>query len=141
MAEERIWFTDADDAAAYLADLFRLWVGWTVGLVAMLMTTGVAALVAGLGVFAVLIWLLRPLQRRAGAVADPDEIVAARGIRGRRTARELALRELAYGRETVAAALALTGRSRVWLWARTAVIALTVIAAIVVLGDVLGGPA
>ncbi len=141
MAEEQAWFVDAEDAAVYLADLFRLWLGWTIGLFAMLLTTGLAALIAGIAVFAVLIWLLRPLQRRAGAIADPDAIVGARGIRGRRTARELALGELAYGRDAVAAALALTGRSRAWLWVRTAVVALTIIVAIVVLGDVVAGPA
>jgi len=131
------WFADADDAAAYLTDLLRLWTAWTLGMVALLVTRGVVAMVAGIVVIVVLVVLVRPLQRRAATVEGANEPAGGFSFGRQRLGRDVAVRELAYGRRPVVEALERTGRSSLWLWARTAVIAFTAITFLVVLGDVM----
>lgn len=120
-------FDDTADARAYLDDVARVWAAWIVGLVALLIRSPLYLIAAGIVVITALVFLVRPLQRRAAAIAHED-----------RGARDRALRALAYGAGPVRQAVALAGSRRWMLVARQVVLAATLGVFLLVLLDAAG---
>ena len=136
------WFSDADDARRYITELSRVWAVWLVGLAALFAVTNWWVLLAGAVVLSALVWLIRPIQRRADRIEDPGEIVEGSGGRfsGARSRGEMALRVLIYGEAPLKEAIDEFGAWRGWLWVRRAVVAATAVAFAVVLLDIFQGP-
>ncbi|MEN8113004.1 MAG: hypothetical protein ABFS21_01340 [Actinomycetota bacterium] len=136
------WFSDADDARRYLSEIFRLWVVWIAGLILLFAVKGWTVLLAGIVVIGVLVWLVQPIQRRAGGIDDPGEFVEGSGGRfgGKRTRKEMALRVLLYGKAPIVEAIEEYGAWSGWLWVRQAVIATTAVVFAIVFLDVFAGP-
>ena len=136
------WFSDADDARRYITELSRVWGVWLVGLAALFAVTNWWVLLAGAAVLSALVWLIRPIQRRANRIEDPGEIVEGSGRRfsGARSRGEMALRVLIYGEAPLKEAIDEFGAWRGWLWVRRAVVTATAVAFAVVLLDIFQGP-
>jgi hypothetical protein len=136
------WFSDADDARQYLAEISRVWAVWLIGLAALFAVTNWWVLLAGAVVLSFLVWLIQPIQRRAHRIDDPGEIVEGSGGRfgGARTRGEMALRVLIYGEAPLKEAIDVYGVWGGWLWVRRAVVAATAVAFAVVLLDIFQGP-
>ncbi len=137
-------FTGAADASSYLRDVQRLWTAWVVGL-AVLMTGSFAVLVAGgVVVIALLIYLSRPLQRRAEALVALDAPQPAGTAADAETApprrdRERVVQALAYGEGPLREAVEMAGRSRTWLLGRRAVLGATAVTFALVVFQILDG--
>jgi hypothetical protein len=136
------WFSDRDDARAYMTEILRIWIMWVIGLAALLFVSGWSVLLAGVVVLGVLVWLVQPIQRRASGIDDPGEFVEGSGGRfgGKRTRSETAMRVLLYGEPPIREAIESYGAWPGWLWVRRVVIAVTVVAFAVVFFDVFRGP-
>lgn len=136
------WFSDADDARRYVTEMTRIWAVWVVGLAALFAVTNWWVLLGGIAAISVLVWLIRPIQRRANRIDDPEEFVEGSGRRfaGARTRGEMALRVLIYGEAPLKEAVDEFGAWWGWLWVRRGVIAATAIAFSVVLLDIFRGP-
>lgn len=124
----RAWtFDDQADARTYIEELRRLWGTWLVLLVVLVFAAGLVLVVAGLGLGAAVVSWLRPLQRRAEAIVPEDRVAEGRrSIFGRRSERDLVIRELTYGVEPLRAALAAAGSSPAWVVVRHFVVGATV---------------
>ena len=135
------WFSDADDARSYVTEISRIWFAWVVGLAALFAVTNWWVLLGGIAVLSVLVWLIRPIQRRARGIDDPGEAVEGSGGRfgGSRTRAEMALRVLLYGEAPLSEAIDEFGVWRGWVWVRRAVVAATAVAFAVVILDVFQG--
>jgi hypothetical protein len=133
--DERYEFTDAADARAYRGAVARLWGGWMVGLVTLLLLRGPTLAGAALVVVVVMLWLSRPFHRRARAAVEKDELVGSRVeiAFGRGTRRDRMLRALMYGDRPMRHALEVAGLSPHWIVLRGAAIVGTVAAAVVIL--------
>jgi len=129
-------FDNEEDAGAYLAELRRLWSAWVVGLAALFLTSALLVFAAAVLVIGVLLFLARPLQRRAEQIS-PAPPVAGSGdkglIPGRRVQRDRVLRALAYGEAPLRRAVEVAGASSVWLLARRAMLGVTLAAFVGVL--------
>lgn len=129
-------FDDAEDAAAYLAELRRLWTAWAVGLAALFLTTALLVFAAAIFVIGALLVLARPLQRRAERISpaaprvrgDDKGLIPGRGVQ-----RDRVLRALAYGEEPLRRAVEVAGASPIWLLARRAILGVTLAAFVGVL--------
>lgn len=117
------WFADVSDARAYLGEVGRLWAAWTVGLALLLALDGGWLLLAGLLLIGTMIWLGRPIQRRARAIEDANHPPSGR---------DDLVRELAYGEAPLRAALDVVGASPKWVWVRRALMIATVVGFVVV---------
>lgn len=138
--DEAAWgFADRGDAAQYLRDVIRLWIAWIVGLAVLMTNNGPVLIGGGILVIGLLLWFARPIQRRAESLVPNDEAYD-RGspLLAKGTTRDRALKALAYGEEPLREALLLTDGSRVLLYARRAVIGLTVLSFVVVVVQALG---
>lgn len=136
------WFSDADDARRYITEIVRIWFVWVAGLAALLAVKGWTVLLAGIAIFGLLVWLIQPIQRRAVAIDDPEEVVEGSGGRfgGSRTRAEMAIRALLYGEEPLIEGIEEFGAWAGWLWVRRGVIAATAVAFAVVILDTFKGP-
>lgn len=117
------------DARTYLAEVAMLWLVWVVGLVAVLVSHGAVLIVFSIGLIVVLLVLARPLLVRAEALVPVNKKegnAAQVALRGG-TTRDRVLREFAYGRAPIEAALATAGLNRRWVYARDIVIAVTIL--------------
>jgi len=127
-------FATPADARAYLGEVGRLWLGWIVGLAALVFLEGWPVVVAGVAVMLTLVWLIRPLQARTDRLIPED--TAAAGGHGKRagwgSSRDRMMRRLAFGVEPIAAAVDVAGAGRWWLAARWLVIGATVAAVVTV---------
>ena len=94
-----------------------------VGLALLLTLDGGWVLFAGLLLIAAMIWLGRPIQRRARSLEHADD---------QQSGRDDPARELAYGEAPLRAALEMVGASPNWVWARRGLMAATVVGFIVV---------
>lgn|GEM_PF-2163111 len=131
MESERNWgFGDISDASAYLREVGRLWAIWVVGLVGLVTGRGLLLVGLGIAVLGALLWAARPLQVRAMRLVPEDSVVSGGRslLVGRRTERDLVLRQLAYGAAPLRAAIGLTGSPGWWLATRWVVLGLTVAA-------------
>lgn len=117
------WFADESDARAYLGEVGRLWGAWAVGLALLLTLDGGWVLFAGLLLIAAMIWLGRPIQRRARSLEHAD---------GQPSGGDDPARELAYGEAPLRAALEIVGASPNWVWARRGLMIATVVGFVVV---------
>lgn len=135
------WFSDADDARRYITEISRIWAAWIVGLAALFAVTNWWVLLGGVAILGVLVWLIKPIQRRATGIDDPGEIVEGSGGRfgGSRNRGEMALRVLMYGEAPLTEAIEEYGVWSGWVWVRRAVIAATAVAFSVVLLDIFQG--
>lgn len=113
------WFADPIDARAYLGEVARLWGAWAVGLALLLAVQDGWVLLVALLLIAAMVWLGRPIRRRA---RELDSSATGSGA-GDDTARELA-----YGEAPLRDALALTGANPNWVWARRALVIATIAA-------------
>jgi hypothetical protein len=136
------WFSDADDARTYITEISRIWAAWVIGLAAVFAVTNWWVLLSGVLVLSLLVWLIRPVQRRANNIDDPGEMVEGSGGRfgGSRTRGEMALRVLIYGEAPLNEAIDEFGVWRGWVWVRRAVMAATAVAFSIVIFDVFSGP-
>jgi len=136
------WFSDADDARTYITEISRIWAACVIGLAAVFAVTNWWVLLSGVLVLSLLVWLIRPVQRRANKIDDPGEMVEGSGGRfgGSRTRGEMALRVLIYGEAPLNEAIDEFGVWRGWVWVRRAVIAATAVAFSIVIFDVFSGP-
>jgi hypothetical protein len=126
-------FEGPDDAAAYLREVATLWTVWLVGMVALLFSGNWIVILVGLGVIVLLLVLARPLQARAAKIVPDDEVPEPGRTAFRKTKRDRVLRELAFGEAPLRAAGAGPG----WIGARRTVVALTIVAFVFVLLDLL----
>lgn len=135
------WFSDADDARRYITEISRIWAVWIIGLAALFAVTNWWVLLGGIAILGVLVWLIKPIQRRANGIDDPGEIVEGSGGRfgGSRSRGEMALRVLMYGEAPLTEAIEEYGVWSGWVWVRRAVIAATAVAFSVVLLDIFQG--
>ncbi len=142
MSESSWGFADGSDAHRYLSDVARLWLGWLAGLAALMFTQGWLVVAAGVVTVGALLFLARPLQIRAAALVPKDTLVGSRfNVVGRGTERDKVLKALAYGREPLEEAVALSG-SYTWLpRARSLMIAATIVAFVFVLLTTFSNPA
>ena len=132
-------FIDGADAALYLRDVARLWAAWLLGLGVLMLTNGWFVVIGGVGVIGALLWLARPLQRRAETLV-PDDKVYQKGILlpGKGTTRDRALKALAYGEAPLREAVRLAGQPGWWMQARLVMLGLTVLAFVAVIFQTLG---
>ncbi len=117
------------DARAYLREVGRVWVVWVVGLLAVLATHGTTLILISIGLIVMLLLLARPLLIRAEnlvPVNKKEGNAAQIALRGG-TTRDRVLREFAYGRTPIQAALTTAGFNRRWVLARDVVIAATIV--------------
>lgn len=122
-------FADRDDAVRYLRDLVRLWAAWVIALAGLASRNPIVLIVWGAVVLTVLIFMMRPMQRRAAELVPEDRAVAAtRGLARGTSLRDRAVHELAYGTEPLRAALRAVGMSERWLVMRQVMFALTLLA-------------
>ena len=123
-------FEDPADARAYLREVSTAWGVWIFGLTALLVTSAVVLIVWAIVVIVALVFVARPLQRRAEQLVPDNKVeggtvnVAMRGG----TTRDRALRELFYGTKPLRAALAVAGMNERWVFIRHLVVALTILA-------------
>ncbi len=123
-------FDGAEDARTYLREIGLLWATWVVGLVAVMITNGVALIGLSVAVIAALILLARPLLPRTEALVPENKVEGGAietAFRGG-TTRDRVLRDLAYGVAPMEAALATAGLSSRWVAARHLVVAVTLLA-------------
>lgn len=128
MEEQRYSFTSREDAALYIRQVGMLWLGWVIGLSGLLLTNAWMLITWGVTTVVVLMLLARPLQRRAENLVPKNEVVGGKletTFRGG-TARDRALRDLAYGTEPLRVALDTVGRSEHWVMVRHLIVALTI---------------
>lgn len=133
-------FAGQEDAARYLREVLRLWTAWIAGLAVLVTNNGVVLLVGAVVVIVLLVWFVRPIQRRAEAlvVADSASGQGSDGY-GRGTPHDRSVKAFAYGEEPLEAAVELAGQSSAWLFARKLVLAATVVAFAVVVVQSFGG--
>jgi hypothetical protein len=141
MTHEDWGLTEEADARTYLAEVGRLWITWVVGLGALALTDGWLLLASGFVVIAALLWMARPLQRRAADLVQDDRVTEGEKslVVARKTERDLALRALAYGEAPLRRAVDLAATGSWWLTARVVVIGLTIAAFGFVLIDLFVG--
>lgn len=135
MNEIEYTFSGPDDARTYLREVARLWTVWVMGLVAVLLSHGLALVALSVGLIATLILLARPLLPRTEVlvpVNSKEGGAVESALRGG-TTRDRVLRELAYGSAPVRAALETAGLSPRWIAARHLTIAITLLAFVVVI--------
>ena len=123
-------FASPHDARLYIREVGLLWAVWIVGLVAVLVTSGLALVLISVALLASLILLARPLLPRTEALVPVNSKEGGAlntALRGG-TTRDRVLRELAYGTAPLAAALETAGLSSRWVLARHLVIAATLLA-------------
>lgn len=128
-------FDDAGEARRYLSDVGWLWSVWMVALVLVTFGGGLVRLLGALGGLALMAWRAGPIQRRA-ALLVPEE-TARTDVGWRGGPREKVFRELAYGREPLRRAIAVTGASSLWLVARWLMIGATLVGFALMLGQFL----
>lgn len=130
MGEIDYTFESSHDARSYIREVVTLWAVWMVGLVAVLVTNGLALVMISVALLAGLILLARPLLPRTEALVPVNSKEGGAldaALRGG-TTRDRVLRELAYGTAPLAAALRAAGLSSRWVVARHLVIAATLLA-------------
>ncbi|MCP3996545.1 MAG: hypothetical protein GY722_16040 [bacterium] len=135
MTEFTYTFDDREDAALYLRQVGLLWGVWVIALGGLFFTH--AGLLIAWGVITVtsLLFLARPLQRRAEKAAPENEVeggVINTALRGG-TTRDRVLRDLSYGGGPLRAALETLGLSQRWMVVRHLVIAITLVAMVFVI--------
>jgi hypothetical protein len=111
-----------------------VWVVWVLGLVGLLMTHAVVLIVWAVVVIAMLVFVARPLQRRAEQLVPENKVEGGKvnvAMRGG-TTRDRAIRDLFYGTEPLRAAFATAGMSERWVVLRHLVVALTILALVYV---------
>ena len=134
MSDSIYTFTDPDDAWTYLREVSTVWVFWIVGLAGLMVTHAVVLIVWAVLVLVGLLFVTRPLQRRAERLVPDNKVEAGKvntALRGG-TTRDRVLRELFYGTGTLRSALEVTGLSRHWVVVRHLVVALTLLALVYV---------
>jgi len=134
MSESEYTFDGADDARTYLREVSTLWVVWLVALVGLMMTNAVLLVVWAIVVLVALVFLARPLQRRAEKMAPEYKIEGGKldtALRGG-TNRDRILRELFYGTAPLRSALDSAGINRRWVAMRHLVVAFTILALVYV---------
>ena len=130
MDEIEYTFNGPGDARSYLREVGKLWGLWVVGLVAVLLSHGIALVVLSIGLLVSLMVLARPLLPRTEALVPVNRKeggVVESALRGG-TTRDRVLRDLAYGIAPIRAALAVAGLDPRWVLARHLVIAITLLA-------------
>jgi hypothetical protein len=128
-------FSSPSDAHTYLRQIALLWGVWVVGLVAVLLSHGLALVFLSIGLLAALILLARPLLPRTEALVPVNNKEAGAlesALRGG-TTRDRVLRELAYGSAPTRAALEVAGLDPRWVAVRHLVIAITLVAFVLVI--------
>ncbi len=134
MSDPIYTFNDPEDAWAYLREVSTVWVFWIVGLAGLLLTHAVVLIVWAVLVLVGLLFVTRPLQRRAEKLVPENKVEAGKvntALRGG-TTRDRVLRELFYGTGPLRNALDLTGLSRHWVVIRHLVVALTLLSLVYV---------
>lgn len=137
MDKQPYTFANRDDAARYLRQVGVLWTGWVIGLSGLLLTNALLVIFWGVATVVVLMFLARPLQRRAETMVPDNKVVGGKldtALRGG-TTRDRVLRDLAYGTEPFRAALNMVGRSEAWVAIRHLIIALTIFGLIYVVAN------
>lgn len=122
-------FGDEADARRYLREVGLLWLAWIIGLSGLLLSSALALFLWAVVTLGTLLFLARPLQRRAETMVPQNKVEGGKVdtvLRGG-TTRDRVLRDLAYGTEPVLAALRTTGHSEHWVFARHVVIAVTLL--------------
>lgn len=135
MDEIEYTFSSPSDARTYLRQVALLWGVWVVGLVAVLLSHGLALVFLSIGLLATLILLARPLLPRTEAlvpVNNKESGALESALRGG-TTRDRVLRELAYGAAPTRAALNAAGLDPRWIAMRHLVIAITLLAFVAVI--------
>ncbi len=137
MDELTYTFDNPADASRYLREIGVLWGAWVVGLAGLLVTDALLLIVWGVVVIAALVYLARPIQRRAERLVPDNKIESSRleGLFRGGTTRDRAIRDLAYGAEPLRAALSTAGLSERWMTLRQVIIALSLLALIYVLAN------
>ena len=134
MSESIYKFDGPDDARAYLREVSNVWVFWIVGLAGLMLTNAIVLIVWAVVVLVGLLFVTRPLQRRAEQLVPENKVEAGKvntALRGA-TTRDRVLRELFYGTGPLRSALELAGISQRWVVVRHLVVALTLLALVYV---------
>jgi hypothetical protein len=142
MTDSEWGFADAEDARRYLGEVGRLWAIWTAGMLFLISNNGWVVVAGGAVVIAALLFFGRPLQARAARIVPEDTLVSAKSwsvLPGKGTKRDVVFKQLAYGRDPVREAVVIGDGSSLWEPARSAVVALTVAAFVLVLYQLMTG--
>ena len=134
MTELVYTFDSPDDARLYLREASTLWVVWIVGLAGLMVAHALLLIVWAVAVLVALVFVTRPLQRRAEEMVPENKLEGGKintALRGG-TTRDRALRDLFYGTAPVRAALETIGMSQRWIVIRHLVVALTLLALVYV---------